>query len=161
MKFEYKAIQTFCLGLWLLVGGVGVAHAQALDVDKAWVRTTVQGQRATGAFMQLTARERLQLVRASSPVAGVVEVHEMKMEGDVMRMAAVKEPLVIEPGQTLTLKPGGYHIMLMDLKAALPPDQRIPLTLVVRDARGRERALELQVPVRSATPQGAAMEHRH
>lgn len=155
-----KLIRTF-FATTLVFTLCTLASAQSVDIKDAWARSTVPGQKATGAFMKLTSKDGAKLVAASSPVAGVVEVHEMKMEGDVMRMAAVKEPLVIEPGQTLTLKPGGYHIMLMDLKAALPPDQRIPLTLVVRDARGRERALELQVPVRSATPQGAAMEHRH
>ena len=107
----------------------GTAYAQTVDVKDAWVRTSVPGQKATGAFMKLTAKDGAKLVAASSPVAGVTEVHEMKMEGDVMKMKAVAGGLDLPAGKTVELKPGGYHVMLMDLKAALPKDSTIPLTL--------------------------------
>ncbi|MCB1989416.1 MAG: copper chaperone PCu(A)C, partial [Burkholderiaceae bacterium] len=70
----------------------GVAHAQSaapVAVDGAWARASVPGQKATGAFMRLTAAQATSLVRAESPAAGVTEVHEMKMDGDVMKMRAV------------------------------------------------------------------------
>jgi copper(I)-binding protein len=76
------------------------------------------GQKGTGAFMKLTAKDGAKLVGASSPVAGVTEVHEMKMEGDVMKMRAVPA-LDLPAGKPVELKPGGYHVMLMDLKAPL------------------------------------------
>jgi copper(I)-binding protein len=127
-------------------------------VKDAWVRTSVQGQKATGAFMKLTAKDGAKLVAASSPVAGVTEVHEMKMEGDIMKMKAVAGGLDLPAGKTVELKPGGYHVMLMDLKAVLPKDSTIPLTLVFKDAKGVESRLELKVPVATA-PMAAAHKH--
>jgi copper(I)-binding protein len=122
------------------------------------VRTSVPGQKATGAFMKLTAKDGAKLVAASSPVAGVTEVHEMKMEGDIMKMKAVAGGLDLPAGKTVELKPGGYHVMLMDLKAALPKDSTIPLTLVFKDAKGMESRLELKVPVAVAAMASA---HKH
>ncbi len=135
-----------------------IVHAQSVDVKDGWVRTSVQGQKATGAFMKLTAKDGAKLVAASSPVAGVTEVHEMKMEGDIMKMKAVAGGLDLPAGKTVELKPGGYHVMLMDLKAALPKDSTIPLTLVFKDAKGVESRLELKVPVATA-PMASAHKH--
>ncbi|MDO8248752.1 MAG: copper chaperone PCu(A)C [Rhodoferax sp.] len=130
----------------------GTLYAQTVEVKDAWVRTTVQGQKATGAFMKITAKEGAKLVAASSPVAGVVEVHEMKMEGDVMKMRAVQGGLDLPAGKTVELKSGGYHVMLMDLKTALAKDSTVPLTLVFKDAKGVETKVELKVPVATTAP---------
>jgi copper(I)-binding protein len=132
--------------------------AQSVEVKDAWARATVPGQKATGAFMKLTAKDTVKLVSAASAVAGVVEVHEMKMDGGVMQMRAVQGGLDLPAGKTVELKPGGYHVMLMDLKQALPKDSTIPLTLVFKDAKGVESRTELKVPVNAmvaaATPMG-------
>jgi hypothetical protein len=128
------------------------AFAQTVEVKDAWVRTSVPGQKATGAFMKITAKEGSKLVSASSPAAGVTEVHEMKMEGDVMKMRAVVGGLDLPAGKTVELKSGGYHVMLMDLKAALPKDSTVPLTLVFKDAKGVESKVELKVPVAAVAP---------
>lgn len=130
---------------------VSCAHAQTVDVSEAWVRATVQGQKASGAFMKLTAKENTRLVDASSPVAGITEVHEMKMEGDIMKMRAAPD-IELPAGKTVEFKPGGYHVMLMDLKTALRKDSTIPLTLVFKDAKGVESKLQVQLPVRMAAP---------
>ena len=129
----------------------GAAQAQTINVKDAWVRTTVPGQKATGAFMKITAKEGTRLVGASTPVAGVAEVHEMKMDGDVMKMRAVPV-LELPAGKTVELKPGGFHVMLMDLKAALPKDSTVPLTLLFKDAKGVESKLELKLPVAASAP---------
>ncbi|EYC52710.1 hypothetical protein AZ34_17655 [Hylemonella gracilis str. Niagara R] len=126
----------------------GALQAQTVDVKDAWARATVQGQKASGAFMKLTAKQATRLVSVSSPVAGIVEVHEMKMEGDVMKMRAITG-LDLPPGQTVELKPGGYHVMLLDLKTALRADQTIPVTLLFKNAQGQESRQELLVPVRA------------
>jgi copper(I)-binding protein len=133
------------------------AQAQLLPkVEAAWVRSSVPGQQGTGAFMKLTAKESTQLVGVSTPVAGTAEVHEMKMDGDVMRMRAVPK-LDLPAGKTVELKPGGYHVMLMDLKQPLAPGSTVPLTLVLRNPKGVESKLELKVPV-AAAPAGG---HKH
>lgn len=141
-----------------LVAGLAQAQTAApVTVDGAWARASVQGQKATGAFMRLTANEATRLVGAASPAAGVTEVHEMKMEGDVMKMRAITG-LDLPAGQAVELKPGGYHVMLMDLKAPLAKGATVPLTLVFKDAQGAESKVELQVPVSAQAP-GAAGGH--
>jgi copper(I)-binding protein len=122
------------------------------------VRSTVPGQQSSGAFMKLTARDGTQIVGVSTPVAGVAEVHEMKMEGQVMKMRPL-DKLDLPEGQTVELKPGGYHLMLLDLKQPLAKDTTIPLTLVLRNAKGTQSKLELKLPV-VAQPPGTA-EHKH
>lgn len=136
------------------------ASAQ-VEVQNAWARATVKGQMATGAFMTLTAKDGSKLVGAASPVAGVSQVHEMKIAGDVMKMAEVKGGLDLPAGKAVELKPGGYHIMLMDLKAPLAADSLVPLTLLFKDAKGVESRIELKVPVALTAPGGkpAAMDH--
>ena len=76
----------------------------------------------------------------------------MKMDGDVMKMRAVQGGLDLPAGKTVELKPGGYHVMLMDLKAALPKDTTVPMTLVFKDAKGMESKVEIKVPVATAAP---------
>lgn len=146
--------------LMMAACGTGSLWAQSLDVQNPWVRATVQGQRATGAFMTLTAKDGAKLVGVSTPVAGVAEVHEMKMDGGVMQMRAVEGGLDLPAGKAVALSPGGFHLMLMDLKLGLKANTTIPLTLVVKDAKGVETKTELKVPV-LLTPPGNAMEHKH
>jgi len=152
------------LVLSLALGGTAaLAQAAAVKVEGAWARATVQGQKGTGAFMSLTAKDATQLVGISSPVAGVAEVHEMKMEGDVMKMRALPS-LELPAGKKVELKPGGYHVMLMDLKAPLAKDSTIPVTLLFKDVKGVESRLELKLPVATTAPggaAGAAAEHKH
>ena len=130
--------------------------AQTVDVKNAWARSSVPGQKGTGAFMSLTSKDGLTLVGGSSPVAGVTEIHEMKMEGDVMKMRALPKGLDLPAGKTIELKPGGYHVMLMDLKGPLAKDTTVPLTLLFKDAKGVESRLELKVPVSAVAPGGKA-----
>ena len=145
-----KFIQTTTL-LAALLAGHAMAQTAAVKVEGAWARASVPGQMGTGAFMKLTAKDGAKLVGASSPVAGVTEVHEMKMEGDVMKMRAV--PAIDLPaGKAVELKPGGYHVMLLDLKAPLATNTTVPLTLTFKDAKGVESRLELKVPVAARAP---------
>ncbi len=152
---------TLCAALSLASSAV-MAQAAAVKVDGGWARATVQGQKGTGAFMNITAKEGTQLVGISSAVAGVAEVHEMKMDGDVMKMRAVPA-LDLPAGKTVQLKPGGYHVMLMDLKMPLTKDSTVPMTLRFKDAKGKESQLEIRLPVSTAAPgaAGASGDHKH
>ena len=140
----------------LTLGCLSPLHAQDVSVQNAWARATVQGQKATGAFMTLTSKTGAKLVAASSPVAGVTEVHEMKLEGDVMKMRAVQGGLDLPAGKAVELKPGGYHVMLMDLKHPLGKEMSVPLTLVFKDAKGQESRLELKLPVATSPTKASA-----
>ncbi len=132
-----------------------------VQVDGAWVRATVAGQGGTGAFMTLLAPAGARLVGVSTPVAGVAEVHEMKMEGSTMRMRAVPA-LELPARQAVQLAPGGYHLMLMDLKEPLAAGRSIPLTLRFEDAAGARSERTLQVEVRQAgAPKAAPGQHQH
>jgi len=123
------------------------AQAQTI-VSDAWVRGTVAGQKATGLFAQITSTSGGRLVSASSPVAGVVEVHEMVMDGNVMKMRALPS-LELPAGKTVELKPGGYHMMLLDLKQALNTGESVPVTLVIEGAGGKRETLEVKAPVKA------------
>lgn len=144
-----------------LLSAAPAVIAQVAVAD-AWVRATVPQQQASGAFMKLTAPKGMRLVEARSPVAGVVEIHEMAMQGDVMRMRAVSG-VDLPAGKPVELKPGGYHVMLMALKQTLNAGDTVPLTLIFEDADKRRETLELKAPVRpltsgAGTPAGM---HKH
>lgn len=138
------------------------AQPAPVQVSQGWVRPALPGQGATGAFMTLLAPAGAKLVGASSAAAGVTELHEMKMDGNVMRMRAIAA-LELPHGQAVQLKPGGYHVMLMDLKAPLAQGTSVPLTLLLQDAQGRPFKLEMQLPVSQAAPTAPAPgnEHKH
>jgi periplasmic copper chaperone A len=137
------------LGGLLIAGTCSLAWAQTVSVSNPWARATVPGQTGAGVFMTLSASAGARLLSASSPVAGFGQVHEMRMEGDIMKMQALKDGLELPAGKTVELKPGSYHVMLMDLKTPLRKDSTIPLTLVFIDAKGLESKVELTVPVNS------------
>ena len=137
------------------------AYAQ-VTVKDPWVRATVAQQKATGAFMQLTATQDSRLIEAKSPVAGVVEVHEMSMEKDVMKMRAIPS-LDLPAGKMVELKPGGYHVMLMDLKQQMKDGDTVPLTLVVEGKDKKRSTVEVKArvkPLTTAAP-AAKMDHQH
>jgi copper(I)-binding protein len=137
------------------------AFAQ-VTVKDPWVRATVSQQKATGAFMQLSSAQDSRLVGATSPVAGVVEVHEMTMDKDVMKMRAIPS-LDLPAGKTVELKPGGYHVMLMDLKQQMKDGDTVPLTLVVEGKDKKRSTVEVKAmvkPLTTAAPAGK-MDHQH
>jgi len=134
------------------------AQAQTLVKD-AWVRGTVAGQKATGMFAQITSSTGGRLVSASSPAAGVVEIHEMAMDGNVMKMRAVPG-LDLPAGKTVELKPGGYHVMLIDLKAPLKKGDMVPVKLKVQGKDGKPAEIEVKAEVRDmGAGAGGAAKH--
>jgi copper(I)-binding protein len=159
-----KEIMKHLLSLFALVASLFFANhvvAQTIAVTNAWARATVQGQKATGAFMTVTSKENSKLVAASTPVAGIVEIHEMKMDKDVMKMSALPNGLDLPAGKAVDLKPGGFHIMLMDLKLPLNKDVAVPLTLTFQDSSGKKSQQVVQVPVSVQPPSGQGMNHQH
>ena len=156
MKSKISTAIALTAALW-----TGHALAQNVQVKDPWARATVQGQKASGAFMTLTAKTDTTLVGVASSVAGVAEVHEMKMDGGVMQMRALPKGLELPAGKAVPLKPGSFHLMLMDLKVPLRKDTTIPLTLRFKDAKGVESTLELKVPVAMAAPSSDAGAHPH
>lgn len=135
----------------------------AVAVSESWVRATVGGQQATGGFMDLTAAKAMVLVGFESKVAAQSELHEMAMDGDVMRMRAI-DNLPLPAGQTVSLKPGAHHLMLMGLKKPLTAGQTIELTLLLKGEDGKVIKQAIKVPVKSQSPMmggGGGMHHHH
>ncbi|MBQ0932761.1 copper chaperone PCu(A)C [Ideonella alba] len=155
MKLKHLAAAAFTASL-----SMSAALAQTA-VSDAWVRGTVPAQKATGAFMQLKSAQGGRLLSVASPLAGVVEIHEMKMDGNVMKMAALPKGLELPAGQTVELKPGGYHVMLMDLKQPLKDGDSVPLSLVVEGKDGKRETIELKAPVRPLGAANPAPMHQH
>jgi copper(I)-binding protein len=135
----------------LILGAASAVHAQ-VRVDGAWARATVPSQSATGAFMRLTADKDVVLTGVSSPVARVVEVHEMSMDKDIMRMRAVDQ-LPLKAGHTNELKSGGLHIMMMGLKKQIKVGEVVPLTLSFKAADGRVSTVEANAMASFAPPE--------
>lgn len=142
MKCLFITTLVACAGLLL-----GTPALAQIEVKSPWVRGTVQGQKASGAYLEITSKDAAALVGAASPVAGTVEIHEMRMEGDVMRMRAVQR-IALPAGRKVELKPGGYHVMLLDLKQPLAKGDMVPLTLRIEGTGKKMTAIEVQAEVR-------------
>ena len=137
--------------------GSQMATAQT-KVSDAWVRATVPQQMASGMFASIVSVSDARIVAASSPAAAMVEIHEMKMDGDVMKMRALKDGLALPAGKAVELKPGGYHVMMMGLKQQLKAGETVAMTLTIEGVDKKRETLELKVPVRTAKPEP---EHKH
>jgi len=141
-------------------GLAGMAQAQSakvgsVQIENAYTRSTVPGQMAAGGFMKIENKGAVdQLISASSPVAGEVQLHEMAMEGNVMKMRQVKE-VVVPAGGAVELKPGGMHLMFINIKAPLTAGETVPVKL--KFAKAGE--VEVKMPVNAMGAQGGAMKH--
>jgi copper(I)-binding protein len=154
-----SAILTVAFG----IGSAGMAQAQnakvgGVQIENAYTRATVPGQMAAGGFMKIENKGAAdQLISASSPVAGEVQLHEMAMDGNVMKMRQVKD-IVVPAGGAVELKPGGLHLMFMNIKAPLAAGETVPVKL--KFAKAGE--VEVKMPVNAMGNPGAghgAMKH--
>jgi periplasmic copper chaperone A len=142
-KLTLMSIASAALAAYLSVAPARAADVKAGDlvVSQAWSRATPKGAKTGGGYLTIenkgSASDRL--IGGSADVAGSVQVHEMSMEGGVMKMRPVENGLTIEPGKTVKLAPGGYHLMMMDLKSPLKKGDKLPITLEF------ERAGKVQV----------------
>ena len=155
------------ISIALIAASAGALAQSSVEIKDPWVRATVAQQKATGAFMQLTAKADSKLVEAKSPVAGVVEIHEMAMDNNVMKMRQIPG-LALPAGKAVELKPGGYHVMLLDLKAQVKEGDVVPVTLVFEGKDGKRETVEIKAPAKplAAMPAMAnkpapAAEHKH
>src|SRR5258708_32859653 len=122
------------LGLAMLCGGAAAARDYklgTLEIAQPWARATPPSAPAGGGFLKITNTGSTpdRLISASSPAAELVQVHEMKMDGSVKRMREVEKGLEIPAGGSVMLAPGGYHLMMMGLKAPFKQGASVPVTL--------------------------------
>jgi len=157
-----KLIRSALVALSLLVGSTlpGLAADTTigdLTITGAFTRATLPNAPVGGAYLTITnggtADDRL--VSASTPAAGVTQIHEMKMDGDVMKMNELPDGLVIPAGQSVALEPGGYHLMLMQLTGPLVEGTTVPVTLTFEKAG----SVEVEVEVGGIAAKEPAMDH--
>ena len=134
------------LAAGLLSAAVSLPALAQVSITDPWVRATVPTQKNTGAFMQLQSPIAARLVEVRTPVAGRAELHEMAMEGQVMRMRQVQS-IDLPAGKPVNLASGGYHVMLLDLKRQLKEGENVELTLVLQDAAGKRQDIKATLPV--------------
>ena len=145
------------LGLLAPLATDAVAQSSVVRAEQPWARATAPRQTVGGVYVTLTSPVDDRLMNASSPVAGRAEVHEMTMDGNVMKMRELTDGLKLPAGQAVALTPGGLHIMLVGLQKPLAAGQVIPVQLRFEHAP----PLDLQVRVAPVGAQGPGMEHAH
>ncbi|OFZ96241.1 MAG: hypothetical protein A3H35_12070 [Betaproteobacteria bacterium RIFCSPLOWO2_02_FULL_62_17] len=144
--------------LFLFAALAQAQYTAPVTVKNAWVRATVPSQKTTGAFMLLTAPAGARLVEARSSAAGMVEIHEMAMVGNVMKMRAV--PAVdLPPGKTVELNSGGYHLMPINLKIQVRAGDSVPLTLIFEGKDKKRQSVEVKAAARPLNTPAKADEH--
>jgi copper(I)-binding protein len=154
MKRNTLALLVVALGFGFSVQAQEV-KVGSIKVDHAYIRATVPGQQVAGGFMKIENKGIAdQLLSASSPAAGEVQLHEMAMEGSVMKMRQVKD-IPVPAGGSVELKPGGLHLMLMNIKAPLAAGESVPVKL--KFAKAGE--VEVKMPVNAMGQAGGAMKY--
>ncbi|WP_162491608.1 copper chaperone PCu(A)C [Pseudomonas syringae group genomosp. 3] len=143
-----NAVKPLLLTLSLL--GLSAQALADTKVDDAWVRATVPGQPATGAFMHITSSTDSKLVDVASPVAKTVQIHQMSMKGDVMSMQRVTS-VDLPAGKPVVFDANGYHVMFMGLLAQVKEGDKVPLTLIVEDAKGAKESIQVTAVAKSLT----------
>jgi hypothetical protein len=148
------------LAMALFAGPVRAEDIKAGDlvISQAWSRATPNGAKIGGGYLTIENKGTTpdKLIGGSGDIAGKVEVHEMSMNNGVMTMRPLDKGLVIEPGKTVKLAPGGYHLMMFDLKGPLKQGDKVPVTLVFEKAGKVNVSLDVQ-GVGAQAPGG--MEH--
>ena len=150
----------FCASIALLL--VSAAAFAQISITEPWVRGTVPGMTATGAFMQIASKSDTRLVAAASPAAKVVEVHEMAMVDNVMRMREIKV-IPVAAGKPVELRPGGFHVMLIDLVKPLEKGATVPITLTFEGSNGKRETVTVKAEVRelaAGAPKGHGSMHQ-
>ena len=155
MKSKVLATMYAAVGI-VLCGSVMAQNASvgSIKVENAYTRATAPGQQVAGGFLKIENKGSAdQLVSASSPAAGEVQLHEMAMDGNVMKMRQVKD-IPVPANGSVELKPGGLHLMFMNIKAPLAAGETVPVKL--KFAKAGE--VEVRMPVNPTTAT-APMKH--
>ncbi len=140
------------LGILALVFMAQGAMAAGVSIENVWIRATVPGQQVAGAYMDITSSANAKLVGARSPAAGNMEIHLMRMNHGVMEMREVKT-LTLPKGKTVKLAPGGFHLMLFDLKQPFKTGETVPIKLTIETANKKRETVEVTAQVRDPSGQ--------
>ncbi|MDX1669068.1 MAG: copper chaperone PCu(A)C [Limnobacter sp.] len=134
--------------------------ASELHIMQAWVRPTVPAQKSTGGYMQVMAHADGSIVGATSEFADRTEVHEMSMDGDIMRMSKV-ESIPMEEGDVISFEPGGYHVMFMGLKQPIEKGQEVSFELLFKDKDGALKSIPVTATATMSQKGAEGHDHSH
>jgi len=143
MKLKHLCSSVFICGSLAFCLNAGAA----ITATDAWVRGTVPAQKTTGAFLTLESSEDAKLVAVSTPAAKSAEIHESQQTQGMMQMHAV-EAVPLPAGKRVELKPGGFHVMLVDLAKPLGEGDSVPLTLTIESKDGKRSKVDVSASVR-------------
>jgi periplasmic copper chaperone A len=146
-----RGVLAYVFAQALSFGAMAATASHGVSVSDAWIRATVPGQTASGAFMRITSQEAASLVGFTSHLANTHQLHEMRMEGDVMRMREVAQ-VSLPAGKPVVLGPGGLHLMLIDLQKPLNAGETAPLTLLVQLSNGQQVRVTTQARIERRSP---------
>lgn len=146
-----KFFHSIALALLVLTALPAQSSGDQVRIEGAWARATVPGQEVGAAYMRLTSQGDLTLIKVESPAADFVEIHKMSMNNGTMEMRMLEE-LKLPAGQTVKLEPGGFHLMLIDLKEPLKDGGKVGVTLHFKNARGETSTQQVDIPVRKKRP---------
>ena len=118
----------------------------SVTIDNSWIRATVPQQQSAGAFLQISTTEDTRLISISSPVAKAVEIHEMSMSKDFMKMRSIAY-LDLPAGQSTRLESGGTHLMLLGLRQQMKKGNLVPVTLIFQNKNKKKETIKLNIPV--------------
>ena len=152
-----KPLTIFLAALSLLA--VPSSWANQVNVSNAWMRATVPGQTVAAAYLDITAEKTARLVAVRSPVSPDVQIHWMQMDGQVMRMRQVGA-IDLPKNTAVSLKPGGYHLMLLQLKKPIRAGEVVPLTLVI-ETQGKRQNVQVKALAQKPPATGAEASHDH
>lgn len=134
--------------LWLGLSAAALAHAaDPVAVSNAWARATAPGQEVGAAYMELKSAADLTLSGVESTAADSVEIHRMSMNNGVMEMRML-QTLELPAGELVKLEPGGFHLMLFDLKKPLKTGENVAFTLHFKDSNSKTSAMKIDVPIK-------------
>ena len=123
--------------------------AANINVSDAWARATTPGQSVGAAYMTLESQSDTTLVKVESPAADSVEMHSMTMNNGIMKMRML-DTLALSAGKPARLAPGGFHLMLFDLKKPLKAGDKVELTLHFKDKAGNTSTRAIVIPVKNS-----------
>ena len=137
----------------------GVIHLGDINISLPFTRATLPNAPVGGGFLTIenTGTEPDRLISARSDIAGDTQIHEMAMQGDVMKMRPLADGLEIPAGKTVVLAPGGFHIMFMGLKQAFVEGETVAVTLTFEKAG----TVDVVLPIEAAAADAPTAEHAH
>ncbi len=123
----------------------------SIEIKNQWVRASNDGQDVSAAYMTIVSNEDTSLIAIDSDVADVIEIHSMSMENGVMKMRML-DTLDLIAGKPTELSPGGFHLMLFDLKKPLTAGKEAHFTLHFKNKAGQEKTISITSPIKAEAP---------